>query len=291
LRRTVDIEGRVVGDGHSVFIIAEIGINHNGDIAIAKKLIDAAAQCGCDAVKFQKRDPEQSVPKDQRGVMRETPWGMMTYLDYRYRVEFSKDEYHEIARHCRTRNLAWTASCWDVSSAKFLKDFDVAFHKIPSALITNLHLVAEIATSGKPIIFSTGMSTLDEIDSCYEALVKGGASVGIMHTTSTYPCPVEELNLRMIGTLRERFAVPVGYSGHEVGLSTTAAAVALGANLVERHITLDRSMWGTDQAASVEPVGFQRLVRDIRAIERALGDGVKRVYVSEQPSRTKLRVL
>ena len=287
--RVLDLAGRQVGDGCAVFIIAEIGINHNGELDIARRLIDVAVKSGADAVKFQKRDPELCVPVDQRERLRETPWGTMTYMDYRYRVELSGTAFDEIDRYCRQNSILWTASCWDVNSVAFMAKYDVPFLKVPSALITHADLLACYEGTGKPVVFSTGMSSMDEITACYNLLISRKTPVAIMHTTSTYPCPVAELNLRMIQTLARRFPVPIGYSGHEVGLATTIAAVAMGATMVERHITLDRAMWGSDQAASVEPVGLERLVRDIRAVESALGDGEKRVYASESPNRAKLR--
>jgi N-acetylneuraminate synthase len=283
----VKIGDRWVGRGEPCFVIAEIGLNHNGDLKNAKKLIDAAALAGCDAVKFQKRTPELCVPPAQRNVERETPWGVMTYLEYRYRVEFGKEEYAEIDRYCKEKGIVWFASCWDEPSVDFIDEFAPACYKVASASLTDAKLLAHTRATGRPIMISTGMSTLEEIDA-------GAAQLDpdrllIAHATSTYPCVPKELNLKMIGTLLERYDVPIGYSGHEVGLQTTCAAVVLGACFVERHITLDRSMWGSDQAASVEPGGFARLVRDIRIIEEALGDGQKRVYDSELPIRAKLR--
>jgi N-acetylneuraminate synthase len=285
--RSITIGTRVVGAGEPAFVIGEIGLNHNGDIEVAKRLIDVAAECGCEAVKFQKRTPELCVPLDQRDILRETPWGVMTYMDYRYRVEFEAEQYTEIAAHCAARGIAWTASPWDVPSVEFLAQFDVPFHKIPSAALTDDAILAACRDTGKPVILSTGMSTMDEIEHAIGVL--GIDSLAVLHCTSTYPAKPEELNLRMIQTLSQQFDCPIGYSGHEVGLQTTVAAVALGACIIERHITLDRAMWGSDQAASVEPGGLKRLVRDIRVVEAALGDGVKRVYESEVPIRTKLR--
>lgn len=285
--REISIGGRLVGDDHPVYIVAEIGINHNGDLETAKRLIDAAVLAGCDAVKFQKRTPEMCVPAEQRDVLRETPWGIMTYLEYRYRVEFGKDEYTEIDRYCRERGIAWFASAWDEPSVDFLEQFSPVCYKVASASLTDHSLLRHMRETGRPIILSTGMSTMEQIRAAVEAI--GQDNLLIAHSTSTYPCPPEQLNLRMIQTLRNTFDCPVGYSGHEVGLQTTYAAVVLGACFVERHITLDRAMWGSDQAASVEPQGFMRLVRDIRVIERALGDGVKRVYDSEVPVMNKLR--
>jgi len=283
----VKIGDRWVGQGEPCFIIAEIGLNHNGDMKLAKKLVDAAALAGCDAVKFQKRTPELCVPPAQRDIQRETPWGIMTYLEYRHRVEFGAEEYAEIDRYCRDKGMIWFASCWDEPSVDFIERFAPACYKVASASLTDAPLLEHTRATGRPIIISTGMSTIEEIDAAVARL--DSDRLLIAHATSTYPCVPDELNLRVIGALKHRYNAPVGYSGHEVGLQTTCAAVTLGACFVERHITLDRAMWGSDQAASVEPGGFARLVRDIRTIERALGDGRKRVYESELPIRAKLR--
>jgi len=286
--RIRNIAGRAVGDGAPVYVIAEIGINHNGSVEIAKRLIDGAVAAGCDCVKFQKRTPDLCVPPEQRDQERDTPWGRLPYLEYRKRVEFNFAQYAELARYCQSRDIAWTASCWDAPSVDFLTAFDPPFIKAPSAALTDHELLRAMRATGRPLILSTGMSTMEEIDAAVEAV--GDADLLLAHATSTYPCQPGELNLRMIPTLRDRFGgVPVGYSGHETGLATTYAAVALGAAFVERHITLDRSMWGSDQAASVEIVGLVRLVRDLRNIETALGDGVKRVYASEMGARKRLR--
>lgn len=287
MRNEVMLGTRPVGDGHPVYIIGEIGINHNGDIDIAKKLIDSAVRAGCDAVKFQKRTPELAVPPDQREKMRQTPWGYITYLDYRYRVEFGEDEYREIDAYCREHGIDWFASCWDEPSVAFIEQFQPPVYKIASASLTDRPLLAALKATGRPLILSTGMSTMQQIHDAVAFLATD--QLIITHTTSTYPCPPEELNLRMIQTLRETFNQPIGYSGHEVGLPTTVAAVTLGACVVERHITLDRAMWGSDQAASVEPQGLERLVKYVRTVEAALGDGVKRVYDSEVPVMQKLR--
>lgn len=285
--KSILIGQRAVGLGNPVYIIAEIGLNHNGDLNIAKKLVDAAVLAGCDAVKFQKRTPELCVPPEQRNIQRETPWGIMTYMEYRNHVEFGFEDYAEVDRYCQEKGIAWFASCWDEPSVDFIDQFNPPCYKMASASLTDEALLKYTASKGKPIILSTGMSTMDEIGKAVFLLSKN--KLLLAHATSTYPCRPEELNLRMIQTLQKEFDLPVGYSGHEVGLQTTDAAVALGACFVERHITLDRAMWGSDQAASVEPGGFARLVRDIRVIEKALGDGIKKVYDSEIPIRKKLR--
>jgi N-acetylneuraminate synthase len=284
---TIQLGRRTLGDGNPTYVVAEIGINHNGDLDIARRLVDAAAHAGVDAVKFQKRTPELCVPADQRDVMRETPWGYISYLEYRERVEFGEREFQAIDRHCREREVDWFASVWDEPSVDFLEGFSPLAYKVPSAALTDRSLLRHVRSKGRPIILSTGMSTMEEIEGAVKAL--GHENLMIMHATSTYPCEPEELNLRMIRTLRERFPCPVGYSGHEVGLIPTVVAVALGACMVERHITLDRAMWGSDQAASVEPGGFERLVKYIRTTEASLGDGVKKVYESERISMRRLR--
>lgn len=285
--REIQIGDRRVGDGHPVYIVAEIGINHNGDLNTAKDLIDAARIAGVDAVKFQKRTPELCVPPDQQSKMRETPWGYINYMEYRKKVEFGQQEYAEIDEYCREKDVTWFASVWDQPAVDFMEQFAPLCYKVPSAALTDHDLLRKIRGKGGPIIMSTGMSTMGEIDAAVEVVKT--EDLLIAHATSTYPCDPSELNLEMIPTLRERFPCPIGYSGHEVGLVPTTTAVALGACMVERHITLDRAMWGSDQAASVEPGGFQRLVKYIRVTELSLGDGVKRVYDSELPSLEKLR--
>jgi len=277
----------VIGGGRPAYVIAEIGLNHNGDVDIAKRLIDVAADAGADAVKFQKRTPEISTPAHMRDVLRETPWGTMTYLDYRRRVEFGRDEYIEIGDYALLRGLEWFASPWDVPSVAFLEDLGVMAHKVASASVTDIELLEALRDTGKPVILSTGMSTLEEIDRAVETL--GTERLLLLHATSTYPLPPHEANLRTIATLADRYGVPVGYSGHERGLQISIAAVALGAVAVERHITHDRTMWGSDQAASLEPEGLRHLVRDIRIIQEAMGDGVKRVFDGEQAPRQRLR--
>jgi N-acetylneuraminate synthase len=279
---------RMVGDGHPAYIIAEIGINHNGDLGIARQMIDAAVHAGADAVKFQKRTPEIATPPDQQTQMRETPWGYITYLEYRYKVEFNEEQYCEIEKYCKQKGITWLVSVWDQPSVDFMEKFDTPAYKIPSASLTDFGLIRKARATGKPLILSTGMSTMEQIRRGVE--IAGEKDLILMHCTSTYPCEPEELNLKMVETLRREFPnIPIGYSGHEVGLVPSAVAVALGACMVERHMTLDRAMWGTDQAASVEPGGFERLIKYIRVSEAALGDGIKKVYPSEQSSLKKLR--
>ena len=285
---TVSIRGRLVGEEQPVFVIAEIGINHNGELALAQRLIEGAARAGCDAVKFQKRTPELCVPRDQWQVQRDTPWGRMSYLDYKRRVEFGAEEYAQIEKQCQELGLMWFASCWDEPSVDFMQRFAPPCYKAASASLTDIALLRAMRATGVPLIVSTGMSTSEEI--AQAVLETGQRELLIAHSTSTYPCPIDELNLRMIRTLKQSFPLcPVGYSGHESGLAPTWAAVALGATFIERHITLDRTMWGTDHAASIELSSLERLVSQVRDVERAVGDGVKRVYDSEIPIRKKLR--
>lgn len=277
-----------VGTGHPVYITAEIGINHNGELANALALIDHAAAAGCNAVKFQKRTPEVCTPRDQWDIERDTPWGRMAYIDYRHRVEFGFDAYAAIDEHAKARGIDWFASPWDLDSVDFLEEFDLPAYKVASACLVDDELLIRLRTSGRTVILSTGMSTMRQIRHAVEVL--GPDTTVLCHATSAYPAQPSELNLTMIHTLQQKFPqVPIGYSGHETGLPTTVAAAALGAVLVERHITLDRSMWGSDQAASIEPEGLRRLVRDIRVVSEALGDGVKRVYPGERAVMAKLR--
>jgi N-acetylneuraminate synthase len=284
----VQIGGKLVGDNRPCFIVAEIGLNHNSDINIAKKLIDSAVKAGCDAVKFQKRTPEKCVPHDQWDVERDTPWGRMTYIDYRHKMEFGKDDYGEIDSYCRKKDILWFASCWDEDSVDFINQFNPPCYKIPSAGLTDAGLLMHTRAKNKPIILSTGMSTMEQINKAVEIL--GPENLVILHCVSTYPAKSEELNLSAIQTLKQQFPhIPIGYSGHEVALSPSIMAAALGACMIERHITLDRAMWGTDQAASMEPRGIQLLVRDIRTWKAAKGDGIKRVLESEVPIMAKLR--
>jgi len=284
----VNIGNKIVGEEQPVYIIAEIGINHNGSIDIAKKLIDGAALAGCDAVKFQKRTPELCVPPDQWYIERETPWGRMTYIEYRHKVEFNEEEYAEIDRYCKEKNIQWFASPWDVEAVDFLEQFNPVVYKGSSASLTDEELLRKMRSTGKPLMLSTGMSTVEQIQNAI-ALI-GHEKLLIAQSTSSYPCKLEELNLKVIQTYKDLFpGIPIGYSGHETGLAPTYAAVALGAAFVERHVTLDRAMWGSDQAASVEIQGVERMVRNIRDIEKALGNGIKKVYSSELNSINKLR--
>lgn len=282
----VRIGNHLVGDGHPCFIVAEIGINHNGSLELAKKLIDAAALTGCAAVKFQKRTVDVVYTPEELAKPRENPFGP-TNGDLKRGLEFGQAEYEEIDRYCREKNILWFASSWDEGSVDFIERFEPPCYKIASASLTDDSLLRQHRKYDRPIILSTGMSSLNQIDHAVEIL--GTKDLIILHCTSTYPSQVEELNVKAITTLKERYGVPVGYSGHEVGLAPSLGAAAIGACMIERHITLDRAMWGSDQAASVELQGFWRLVKDVRALEHAMGDGVKRIYPSEVPVMTKLR--
>ncbi len=283
---TIQIGTKIIAEDRPCFIIAEIGINHNGDIDLAKRLISVAAAAGCDAVKFQKRTIEVVYSAEELAKPRENPFGP-TNGDLKFGLEFEQEEYEEINTFCKSLKMTWFASPWDENSVDFLEQFDVPVHKIASASLTDDHLLRYVRRTGKPIIASTGMSTYEEIDHAVEVL--GKENLILMHATSTYPANYDELNLRAIPTIAARYGVPVGYSGHETGIPTSVCAVALGACMVERHITLDRAMWGSDQAASLEPNGIGRLVRDIRLWEQAKGDGIKRVYEREIPIIKKLR--
>jgi N-acetylneuraminate synthase len=293
----VDIGGRLVGDGQPCFIVAELGLNHQGDVQIAKRMIDAAKDAGADAVKFQKRTPRVCVPSDQWDIVKDTPFGRMSYIEYKERIEFGQDEYEQIDAYCKRVGMLWFASCWDADSVEFIRQFDPPCYKIASATLTDHETLSEVMAQNwvwgnaphAPLValLSTGMSTFNQIDWALEHFWK--EQVVLLHARSTYPAALDELNLNMIPTLAKRYGVPVGYSGHESGLATTVAAVALGACVIERHLTLDRALPGTDHAASVEPHGFARLVKDIRSVEQAFGDGQQREYESEAPIRLKLR--
>ncbi|MGB9006214.1 MAG: N-acetylneuraminate synthase family protein [Candidatus Aminicenantales bacterium] len=275
-----------VGDGHPCFVVAEIGINHNGDLEIAKKLIDLAKVAGCNAVKFQKRTVDVVYSKEELDKPRESPFGD-TNRDLKYRLEFKLEEYQQIEKYCREKNIIWFASCWDEQSVDFISQFDVPCYKIASACLTDHNLLRHTRAKGRPIILSTGMSTLEQIDHAVEVL--GKDDLIVLQSTSTYPSDYDELNLAVIPFLRKRYRVPVGYSGHETGLPSSVAAVALGASVIERHITLDRAMWGSDHAASLGPSGIIKLVQEIRLVETSMGDGIKRVIDRELPIMKKLR--
>jgi N-acetylneuraminate synthase len=275
--------------GKDIFLIAEIGLNHNSDMQIAKKLIDASFACGWDCVKFQKRTPDKCVPEHQKNVIRDTPWGKMTYLDYRKKIEFGESEYSYIKNYCKEKPILWTASAWDMPSLHFLLKYDVPFIKIPSAKLTHYELLRTAAMSGKPVLLSTGMSTVEEIDMAVGLLQGYSKDFALMHTNSSYPAPLEEINLLTIPFLKERYGCEVGYSGHEYGLEPTVIAVALGARIIERHITLDHNMWGSDQEASLEIHAMDMLQKRIREVLISLGDGIKKVTEKEMVVRDKLR--
>jgi len=288
--KTIKIDGQLVGENQPVYMIAEIGLNHNGDIQIAKKLIDAVFATNWNCAKFQKRTPAICVPESQKNIMRDTPWGRMTYLEYRYKVEFEKEQYDYIDRYCREKPIAWTASVWDLKSLAFIMGYDVPFIKIPSAKLTEHECLIEASQSGKPIVLSTGMSTVPEIDTAVDLLEKHArGSYVLMHTNSVYPAPSEELNLRVINFLTERYGCIVGYSGHEEDLEPSVIAVSLGASLIERHVTLDHHMWGSDHFASLEVHGMNLLLKRIKNINVILGDGVKKLTEKETEVRKKLR--
>jgi N-acetylneuraminate synthase len=282
----VRLGSKVVGPGKPCYVIAEIGINHNGDIDIAKRLINVASGAGCDAVKFQKRTVDVVYSREELAKPRESPFGE-TNGDLKRGLEFELEEFQEIDRYCREVKIDWFASCWDEASVDFIAQFKVPCFKIASASLTDDNLLRHTRKVGKPVLLSTGMSTLKEVDHAVEVL--GKQELILLHACSTYPAYYEELNLHVIGVLRDRYGVPVGYSGHETGLASSVAASVLGSCVVERHITLDRSMWGSDHAASLEPNGITRLIRDIRLIEKSMGDGIKRVLEREQPIIKKLR--
>jgi N-acetylneuraminate synthase len=282
----IRLGSKIIGSARPCYVVAEIGINHNGDIELAKKLINVALGADCDAVKFQKRTIEVVYTPEELAKPRESPFGN-TNGDLKRGLEFEQDEYEEIDRYCREVKIDWFASCWDEASVDFIAQFKVPCFKVASASLTDDNLLRHTRAVGKPIILSTGMSTIAEVDHAVEVL--GKQDLALLHACSTYPAYYEELNLRVIDVLKERYGVPVGYSGHETGLPSSVAAAVMGACMIERHITLDRSMWGSDHAASLEPNGITRLVRDIRLIEKSKGDGVKRVLEREQPIIKKLR--
>jgi N-acetylneuraminate synthase len=283
---TVKVDGKTLGTGQPCYVIAEVGINHNGDIDLAKRLISVAVAAGCDAVKFQKRTVDIVYTAAELATPRPNPFGD-TNGDLKRGLEFEKEDYEEIAAFCKSVKIPWLVSPWDEKAVEFMEQFDTPVYKIASASLTDDNLLKTVRATGKPIIASTGMSTYAEIDHAVEVL--GKDDLILMHTTSTYPAKYEQLNLKAIPTMIERYGVPVGYSGHETGIPTSVAAAVLGACCVERHITMDRAMWGSDQSASLEPNGISRLVRDIRLVEQSMGDGVKKVYDEEVPVMKKLR--
>lgn len=288
--KQIKINNQIIGENEPVFLIAEIGINHNGDMGIAKQLMDAAFACGWQCVKFQKRTPEICVPEHQKNMLRDTPWGEMTYLEYKHKVEFSEEEYTYIDNYCKEKPILWTASVWDIPSLEFILKYDVPFIKIPSAKLTESELLSEAAKSGKTIVLSTGMSTVEEIDEAVNLLEKySKGNYVLMHTNSTYPTPPEDINLSTIKFLRDRYNCLVGYSGHEYDLEPTVIAVALGAKIIERHITLDHNMWGSDHFASLEIHAMDMLCKRINEVDIILGDGSKKLTPKEMEVRKKLR--
>jgi len=272
----------------SIIIIAEIGINHNGDMDICKKLINVAKDAGADCVKFQKRDINQVYTQEFLDSPRESQWGT-TQREQKLGLEFNADEYQEIEDYCKEKGLEWFASAWDINSQKFLRQFNSKYNKVASAMIVHTDLLKEIASEGKHTFISTGMTTYDDIQAAVDIFRDANCSFELMHTVSTYPMKDEDANLNMIKTLREKFKCDVGYSGHEVGLAVSYAATALNITSLERHITLDRAMYGSDQSASVEPPGFRQLVGAVRKIELAMGDGIKKTIEAETPIAENLR--
>lgn len=286
MKREVKIGDKTIGDGHPCFIIAEIGINHNGDLGLAKQLIDIAVMTGCDAVKFQKRTIDIVYTKEELAKERESKFGN-TNGDLKRGLEFGFNEYAKIDKYCKEKGILWFASCWDEDSVDLIDKFNPPCYKISSASLTDDNLLKHTKAKGKPILLSTGMSTMEQIEHAVEIL--GKDNLVLYHCTSTYPSEISELNLKVINTLKEKFNVPVGYSGHEKGVSQSVIAAAIGADSVERHITTDRALWGSDHAASLEPAGLFRMVRDIKQIPTLMGDGIKKVYDSELPIIKKLR--
>lgn len=288
--KSINLNGTVVNENSKPYFIAEIGINHNGDIQIAKRLIDAAFAIGWDCVKFQKRDPDIAVPEAQKNVMRETPWGQMTYLDYKKRIEFGKEEYDTIDAYCRVKPISWTASPWDMPSLEFLLQYDIPFLKLASAANGDEEMIKAACSAGKPIIMSTGMCTQEELDKSVSVLEKySDGNYILMHTNSTYPSANDRLNLRYIQTLKERYHCLVGYSGHEQNIEPTVAAVTLGAKVIERHVTVDHELWGTDQKASLEIGAMSMVYRRCCGVFEAIGNGTKTLDEDERTVREKLR--
>lgn len=289
-KKEIVLGNYVINEESFPYVIAEIGINHNGDLQIAKKLIDAANACGWNCVKFQKREPDIAVPEAQKSVMRDTPWGRITYLEYKKKVEFGRAEYDYIDAYCKEKPIAWTASPWDIPSLEFMLGYDVPFIKIASAGNTDRELLGMACASGKPLFVSTGMSTLEEVDALVDFLEKhSDGNYILLHTNSAYPAPTDELNLRMIRTLKERYRCLVGYSGHEYDLEPTVVAATLGAKVIERHVTLDHDMWGTDHSASLTVPAMAMLHGRMRDVLAMLGDGEKRITDKEKEARKRLR--
>lgn len=274
---------------NDIYLIAEIGINHNGEIDVAKKLIDASYACNWDCVKFQKRNPEVCVPEDQKLIKRDTPWGEMTYIEYKHKVEFESEEYNEIDRYCLEKPIPWTVSVWDLDSLNFISDYKVPFIKIPSAHLTNLSLIQETAKTKVPIIISTGMSDWKMVDDAVEILEKANTEYSILHCNSTYPASHEDLNLNVILEMKNRYDCIIGYSGHEYDLAPSQTAVSIGARIIERHVTLDHTMWGTDQSASLEVHAMDLLNKRLRSITKMLGGKEKVITASEIPVMKNLR--
>jgi N-acetylneuraminate synthase len=289
-KQEIIIGNKIIKEGSKPYLIAEIGINHNGDMQIAKALMDAAFACNWDCVKFQKRNPDVAVPEAQKNVMRDTPWGRMTYLEYKKHVEFEKEQYDYIDKYCLEKPLDWTASPWDMDSLRFLLNYDIPFIKIASATLTNDELLVEASKSGKAIVISTGMSTIDEIDHAVEILENySDGNYILMHTNSTYPTDHDDINLNMIKSLRDRYKCLVGYSGHEQDLEPSVAAVVVGAVMIERHVTLSHELWGTDQAASLTVPAMGMLEGRIKNIRSMMGNGEKILSEKELQVRKKLR--
>jgi len=290
MEKRLKIGSRFIGDDENVYLIAEIGINHNGDLQIAKKLIDATWATGWDCAKFQKRTPDICVPENQKKVMKQTPWGEMTYLDYKHKIEFQKNEYDYIDKYAKEKPLAWSASAWDLPSLEFLMQYDIPFIKIPSAKITDKELVEQAAKAGRPVFISSGMSIMEEVDCAVNIIEKYlSKNYVLFHCNSTYPAKPDELNIKTISTLKERYNCLVGYSGHEYDITPATLAPVFGACVIERHVTLDHDMWGTDQAASIEVRGMDFLAKRINSVKTIVGDGIKTIYAGEKEIREKLR--
>lgn len=289
-KQEIKLGNYIINEDSFPYMIAEIGINHNGDLQIAKKLIDAANACLWNCVKFQKREPDIAVPEEQKNILRDTPWGRITYLEYKKKIEFGRKEYDYIDRYCKDKPIAWTASPWDIPSLEFLLSYDLPFIKIASAGNADREMMRLACESGKPLLVSTGMSTLEELDEMVDLLEKySDGNYILLHTNSAYPTPAADLNLRMIKTLKNRYHCLVGYSGHEQDLEPTVVATALGAKVIERHVTLDHNMWGTDQEASLTVAAMAMLQGRMKEVLLMLGNGEKTITENEKKIRRKLR--